>query len=142
MNRLYIHISTYYLRHQEKGILTKSWKTFAGEILPVVVRTFRVTPKKSVQFLVGGKLDEFDKYVTVKNWPFCELVGSLMWLSTSTRPDIPNAVRPIVSCCDILLFCAKSYPLEGSPWHMYYYTLLVRGSASMYGSTFWRGTFG
>ena len=30
-----------------------------------------------------------------KNWPVREAVGSLMWLSTVTRPDITNAVRAV-----------------------------------------------
>ena len=33
--------------------------------------------------------------IKVENWPFRELVGSSMWLSISTRPDIANAVRAV-----------------------------------------------
>ena len=29
------------------------------------------------------------------DWPVREAIGSLMWLSTMTRPDIPNAVRAV-----------------------------------------------
>ena len=30
------------------------------------------------------------------DWPVREAVGSLIWLSTMTRPDITNAVRAVV----------------------------------------------
>ena len=30
-----------------------------------------------------------------RDWPVREAVGSLIWLSTMTRPDIPNAVRAV-----------------------------------------------
>ena len=29
------------------------------------------------------------------DWPVREAIGGLMWLSTMTRPDIPNAVRAV-----------------------------------------------
>ena len=35
----------------------------------------------------------------IENWPFRELVGSLMWLSVSTSPDISNAVRAVARYC-------------------------------------------
>ena len=44
---------------------------------------------------VGIRLENFDKDDVTEDWPFRELVGSLMWLSVSTRPDISNAVRSV-----------------------------------------------
>ena len=34
-----------------------------------------------------------------ENWPFRELVDSLMWRSSSTRPDISNSVRAVARNC-------------------------------------------
>ncbi|CAB1117620.1 unnamed protein product [Ectocarpus sp. CCAP 1310/34] len=36
----------------------------------------------------GLKLSEFDQDEQVVSWPFRELIGSLMWVATQTRPDI------------------------------------------------------
>ena len=58
-----------------------------------------MTSTQSVPLRVGVKLEEFDKDEVVENWPFRELVGSLMWLSISTRPDIANAVRAVARYC-------------------------------------------
>ena len=40
-------------------------------------------------------MEEFDEDEEPKSWPFCELVGGLMWLAILTRPDISNAVRSV-----------------------------------------------
>ena len=74
----------HYTREQETGTLTISQKTFPDEL----VKTFCVTSTKSVPLQVGVKLEEFDEDERVENWPFRELMGTLMWLSISTRPDI------------------------------------------------------
>ena len=58
-----------------------------------------MTFKQSVPLRVGVKLEEFDEDVRVENWPFRESVGSLMWLSKSTRPNISNAVRVVAGYC-------------------------------------------
>ena len=42
---------------------------------------------------------EFDENEETESWPFCELVGGLMWLAISTRPDISNAVRFFARYC-------------------------------------------
>ena len=58
-----------------------------------------MTSTKSVPLRVGVKLEEFDEDERVENWPFRELVGSLMWLSIPTGPDIPNSVRAVARYC-------------------------------------------
>ena len=80
-------------REREMGTLTISQKTLADDL----VKTFCVTSTKSLPLRVGVKLEEFDEDERVENWPFRELVGNLMWLSISTRPDISNAVRAVIA---------------------------------------------
>ena len=58
-----------------------------------------MTSTQSVPLRVGVKLEDFDEDEMIENWPFHELVGSLMWLSVSTRPDISNAVRAVARYC-------------------------------------------
>ena len=79
----------HYTHEREMGTLTISQKTFADEL----VKKFCGTSTQSVSLRVGVKLEEFDEDEKVENWPFHELVGSLMRQSISTRPDISNAVR-------------------------------------------------
>lgn len=38
-------------------------------------------------------MEDFDEDEETMDWPFRELLGSLMWLAISTHPNIPNAVR-------------------------------------------------
>ena len=59
------------------------------------MKKFCVTYVQSVPLSVGVKLEEFDENEETENWPFHELLGSLMWLAISTRPDISNAVRSV-----------------------------------------------
>ena len=82
-------------QEREMGNLTISRKPFADEL----VKTFCVTSTQSVPLRVGAKLEEFDEDERVEKWPFRGLVGSLMWLSISTRPDIANAVRAVARYC-------------------------------------------
>ena len=63
------------------------------------MKKFRVTSVQSVRLKVGVKLEEFDKNEETESWPFRELVGGLMWLAISTRPDISNAVRSVARYC-------------------------------------------
>ena len=85
----------HYTCERERGTLTISQKKFADEL----VKTFCVTSTKSVPLRVGVKLEEFNEDERVENWPFRELVGTLMWLSISTRPDIADAVRDVARYC-------------------------------------------
>ena len=87
----------HYKREQEMGTLTISQKTFADEL----VKMFRVTSMTSVPRRVGVRLKEFDEDEKVENSPFRELLGTLMWLSISTRPDISNAVRAVARYCTV-----------------------------------------
>ena len=65
----------HYAREREMGTLTISQKTFADEL----VKKYGVTSTQSVPLRVGIKLEEFNEDEMVENWPFRELVGSLMW---------------------------------------------------------------
>lgn len=116
-----------FLRDREHGLLTISQKTFSDAL----VEKFGMISERRVPFGVGVKLDEFDEDEMTENWPFRELVGSLMWLATSTRPDISNAVRAVARYCS-------------APKALHWRTALgilayVKGTSG-YGVTFQRGT--
>ena len=84
-----------YSRDRKRGTLTISQQSFAEEL----VKKFRVTFIQSVPLKVGVKLEEFDENEGTESWPFRKLVGGLMWLAISTRPDISNAVRSVARYC-------------------------------------------
>ena len=67
----------------------------------------------------------------VENWPFRELVGSLMWLSISTRLDIANAVRAVAR------YCTAPRAIH---WKAAFGILEYINGTSEYGITFQRGT--
>ena len=85
----------HYKREREMGTLMIFQKTVADEL----VKKSCVASTQSVPLRVGVKLEGFDEEERVENWPFRELVGSLMWLSITTRPDIANAVRAVARYC-------------------------------------------
>ena len=104
-----------------------SQKTFAEHL----AREYGVEYIKSVPLPVGPKLAMFHENKGPRGWPFVELLGSLMWLATQTRPDIFNAMSTVATYCS-------------APKH-------VRGRAAMgilcyvrrtsgFGTTFQRGT--
>ena len=64
----------HYTREREMGTLTISQKTFADELVKKVC----LTSTQSVPLRVGVKLEEFNEDEKAENWPFRELVGSLM----------------------------------------------------------------
>ena len=109
------------------GTLTISQKTFADEL----VKEFCVTSTQSVPLPVGVKLEDFDEVEMIENWPFRELVGSLMWLSVSTRPDISNAVRAVAR------YCTAPRAIQ---WKAALGILEYINGTSEYGITFQRGT--
>ena len=74
---------------------------------------------------------EFDEDERVDNWPFRELVGSLMWLSISTRPNISNAVRAVAR------FCTAPRAIH---WKAALDILEYINGTSEYGITFQSGT--
>ena len=117
----------HYTREREMGTLTISQKTFADEL----VKTFCVTSTQSVPLRVGVKLEDFDEDEMIENWPFRELVGSLMWLSVSTRPDISNAVRAVAR------YCTAPRAIH---WKAALGILEYINGTSEYGITFQRGT--
>ena len=63
------------------------------------MKKFRVTSVQNVPLRVGVKLEEFDENEEPESWSFRELVGGLMWLAISTRPDISNAVQSVARYC-------------------------------------------
>ena len=63
------------------------------------MKKFGVIFVQNVPLRVGLKLEEFDEDEETESWPFRELVGSLMRLAISTRPDISSAVRSVARYC-------------------------------------------
>ena len=83
------------LEGSQRGTLTIFQQSFVEEL----AKKFRVASVQSVPLKVGVKMEEFDEGEEIESWPFRELVGGLMWLAISTRPDISNAVRSVARYC-------------------------------------------
>ena len=84
-----------YMRDRKRGTLTISQQSVEEEL----VKKLDVTYVQNVPLSVGLKLDEFHVDERTANRPFRELVGGLMWVVISTRPDISNAVRSVTRYC-------------------------------------------
>ena len=113
-------------RDRLNGLLTISQRTFADPL----VEKFGVVDVKSIPMPVGIKLEEFSQDEPVGTWPFRELIGSLMWLATQTRPDIANAVRAVAR------YCAEPREIH---WKTALGILAYIKGTSGYGITFQRG---
>ena len=50
---------------------------------------------RTIPAVVGLNLEDFEKDEPEGDWPFREVVGSVMWRADQTRPDISNAVRDV-----------------------------------------------
>ena len=60
------------------------------------MKKFLVASVQSVPLRAGVWSEEFDENEQIKNGPFRELFGGLMWLAILTHcPDISNAVRSV-----------------------------------------------
>ena len=90
-----------------------------------------MTSPQSVPLRVGVKLEEFDEDERVENRSFRDLVGSLMWLPISTRPEMSNAVRAVAR------YCTAPRAIH---WKAALGILEYTNGTSEYGITFQRGT--
>ena len=81
----------HFSRDMRNGLLTISQKAFTNKI----VEKLGIVSNRTIPAVVGLKLEHFEKYEPEGDWPFREVVGSLMWLANQTRPDISNAVRAV-----------------------------------------------
>lgn len=81
----------HYSRDKVAGLLTISQKSFAEK----TVKQFGVTTGRNTPLSPDLFLEVFDEEEPTGDWPYRELVGSLLWLSNQTRPDISNAVRAV-----------------------------------------------
>lgn len=60
----------------------------------------------------GLKLEEFDENEPMCDWPFCGLVGCLIWLAKETRPGVANAERAVAR------YANKPREVHGLYFHM------------------------
>ena len=80
------------------SLLTGQGKGYSDDIPEYVCRRVGekiLIPEEKSTLRVSVTLETSDDDEEVDNWLFRELVGSLRWLSTSTRPDISNTVRAV-----------------------------------------------
>ena len=112
----------------ERGTITISQSSFAEEL----ARTYGVESGRRTPLPVGVKLAEYDEREETVSHPFRELVGSLMWLATQTRPDIANAVRAVAR------YCASPKEVH---WNAAIGILGYVKRTSSFGITFQRGSY-
>ena len=60
-----------------------------------MLNRFGVTSSPDIPATPGVELGPREEGEPKGDWPYAEAVGSLMWLSTMTWPDISNAVRAV-----------------------------------------------
>ena len=78
-------------RDWELGTLEITQKAFIESML----NRFGVNSSSDIPATPGVELGPREEGEPDGDWPYREAVGSLMWLSTMTRPDISNAVRAV-----------------------------------------------
>ena len=78
-------------RDWELGTLEITQKAFIESML----NRFGVNSSSDIPATPGVELGPREEGEPGGDWPYREAVGSLMWLSTMTRPDISNAVRAV-----------------------------------------------
>ena len=80
-----------YSRDKGRGFIDNLTDAFRSE----TEMRFGVTAGRNTPLSPEVFLEVFDEKEPTGDWPYRELVGSLLWLSNQTRPDISNAVRAV-----------------------------------------------
>lgn len=78
-------------RDMSNGLLTISQTSCSEKN----VEKFGVVSSWTIPAVVDLKLEELEKDEPEGDWPFREVVGSLMRLASQTRPDSSNVVRAV-----------------------------------------------
>ena len=78
-------------RDWELGTLEITQNTFIGSVL----NRFGANSSSDIPATPCVKVGPREEDEPRGDWPYREAVGSLMWLSTMTRPDISNAVHAV-----------------------------------------------
>ena len=60
-----------------------------------MLNRFGVNSSSDIPATPGVGLGPREECEPKRDWPYREAMGSLMWLSTMTRPDVSNAVRAV-----------------------------------------------
>lgn len=117
----------YYERDREAGRLTISQQTYTEEL----AERFGVEWGAAIPLSATCRLWDFEVDEPNVEFPFRTLIGSLLWLSLSTRPDISSAVRAVArySSAPKMIHCKAALGILG---------YAVRTSS--FGISFQRGT--
>ena len=78
-------------RDVELGTITSSLEIYVESLM----KRFDVQSIVDIPAFPGADLGPKQDNEPGGDWPVREAIGSLMWLSTMTRPDITNAVRAV-----------------------------------------------